>query len=107
VHAKIEPPKQESKIAEEEKKKDEPLKSSFLKGMKELKQKVYEGVHKDAVTHLTVIGGGKFISTSMDGFIKMHDLEGCQTKKAFFVCQSGINKATPLSSNESFAVRTL
>lgn len=46
----------------------------------------------------------KIITTSLDGFIKMIDSRDGLTKKGFFVNQSGINSATPLSSQDSFAV---
>lgn len=46
----------------------------------------------------------KLVTTSMDGFIKMLDPKDASVKKAFFVCQSGINCSTPLSSQDSFAL---
>jgi hypothetical protein len=49
----------------------------------------------------------KIITTSLDGFIKMIDSRDGLTKKGFFVNQSGINSATPLSSQDSFAVRLI
>lgn len=66
-------------------------------------------MHKDSVTSVHVIrdeesNHQKIVTTSMDGFIKMIDSRDGQTKKAFFVCQSGINASTPLSSSDSFAV---
>lgn len=79
-----------------------------------------EKVHKEEIRSITTINenGGqeesvKYVTTSIDGFIKM--IEGGvgsaadngtigPIKKAFFVCQSGINDATQLSSPDSFAV---
>ena len=40
----------------------------------------------------------------MDGFIKMLDVNDGSTKKAFFVCQSGINTSAQLNSQDSFAL---
>jgi hypothetical protein len=71
---------------------------------------VIEKVHKDCITSIHVIRDEeqhyeKIVTTSMDGFIKLIDSRDAQVKKAFFVCQSGINTSTPLSSSDSFAVR--
>lgn len=46
----------------------------------------------------------KLVSTSSDGFIKMWDSSDASLKKSFFVCQSGIVAATPISSEDSFAL---
>ena len=46
-----------------------------------------------------------FVTTSLDGFIKQHSASSGQTKKSFFVCQSGLTAAALLNQeNESFAV---
>jgi len=68
-----------------------------------------EKVHKDCITSAHVISDEetnlqRVVTTSMDGFIKMHDAREGQTKKAFFISQSGINCSTPLSSSDSFAL---
>ena len=45
------------------------------------------------------------MTTSLDGFIKQHSAQTLQTKKSFFVCQSGLTAAALLNQeNESFAV---
>jgi len=49
----------------------------------------------------------KIVTTSLDGFIKMLDAKDGSVKKAFFVCQSGINCSTTLSSQDSFAVSVI
>jgi hypothetical protein len=75
-----------------------------------------EKVHKDAITSVHVISDAgssatdeqgvaqKIVSTALDGFIKMLDARDGSVKKAFFVCQSGINSSTSLSSQDSFAL---
>ncbi len=76
-----------------------------MKEIKQLNYKQFKNVHKDVVTSLTATESeSNYVSTSLDGFIKMMDSSTGQTKKAFFVCQSGINASTPLSSTESFAL---
>jgi hypothetical protein len=69
-------------------------------------------VHKDSITSIHIVLDEeakmqKIITTSLDGFIKMIDSRDGLTKKGFFVNQSGINSATPLSSQDSFAVRLI
>ena len=44
------------------------------------------------------------VTTSTDGFIKMHSANDLQTKKSFFVCQSGITACCALMSQGSFAI---
>ena len=45
------------------------------------------------------------MTTSLDGFIKQHSATTLQTRKSFFVCQSGLTAAALLNQdNESFAV---
>ena len=66
-------------------------------------------MHKDSITSIHIVVDEeakmqKIITTSLDGFIKMIDSRDGLTKKGFFVNQSGINSATPLSSQDSFAV---
>lgn len=66
-------------------------------------------MHKDAVTSILIIHDEenkvqKIVTTSIDGFIKMLDSKDGSIKKAFFVCQSGINCSTALSSQDSFAL---
>ncbi|CDW73591.1 protein fan [Stylonychia lemnae] len=83
-------------------------KSSAFKDLSNFKFQTYDKVHKDVITSMHLINDDesnnqKLVTTSMDGFIKMIDVRDGQTKKAFFVCQSGINTATSLSSQDSFA----
>ena len=40
-----------------------------------------------------------FVSASMDGFIKMYSTADLQTKKCFFVSQSGLTAATALGQS--------
>ena len=69
-----------------------------------------EKVHKDEIKSITSVYEEetgkcqKLVTASMDGFIKMVDSVEGSVKKAFFVCQSGINDATSLNSADSFAV---
>ena len=85
----------------------------MFKDLSSLSRQQLDKVHKDAVTSVILIYDEdtklqKAVTTSLDGFIKMIDIkEGGSVKKAFFVCQSGINAATPLNSQDSFAVSIL
>ena len=88
-----------------------PIGQSIFKDLSRCRRQLLERVHKEAVTSVHVIadltssdGAQKVISTSMDGFIKMLDARDGTVKKAFFVCQSGINSSTSLSSQDSFAL---
>lgn len=40
----------------------------------------------------------KIVTASLDGFIRMLDAKDGSIKKAFFVCHSGLNSSTTLSS---------
>ena len=90
---------------------EEPERSA-LRELSQLRETLLERVHKDCVTSVHVVSdeeqgaAQRVVTTSMDGFIKMHDTREGATKKAFFISQSGINSATPLSSQDSFAVRS-
>lgn len=56
-----------------------------------MKIRKIEKIHKDEITSIQTIydtenDHQKLVTTSMDGFIKMIDLEEETIKKAFFVC---------------------
>jgi len=44
------------------------------------------------------------VTTSTDGFIKVHDAFDGQSVKYYFVCQSGICASTPLGDPTGFAL---
>lgn len=88
---------------------DDGIGFSIFKDLSKLTVTKVERVHKDAITSVNLMYDDeakvhKLVTTSMDGFIKMLDPKDASVKKAFFVCQSGINCSTPLSSQDSFAL---
>jgi hypothetical protein len=88
---------------------DDGIGFSIFKDLSKLTLTKVERVHKDAITSVNLMYDDeakvhKLVTTSMDGFIKMLDPKDASVKKAFFVCQSGINCSTPLSSQDSFAL---
>eukprot|EP00347_Sterkiella_histriomuscorum_P003989 403362173 len=103
-------PKKQQQIQQQKSQQEDinEVKKSAFRELSEFQNKIVEKVHKDAITSLHLIyeeetQSQKIVTTSMDGFIKMIDARDGQTKKAFFVCQSGINTSTALSSQDSFA----
>ena len=100
---------QENNVSEEEEeevkapvKEDPPSKFADLTEFKKVKM---PGVHKQEITsvHFQIERSEAktqvmCVTTSTDGFIKMHSALDLQTKKSFFVCQSGITACCALMS---------
>lgn len=69
---------------------------------------MFEKLSKEKITSLTVLESeNRVVSTSMDGFVKSHELPNCSAKKTYFVNESGLSAGTQLQKPDSFALAAL